>query len=51
MGWDDSDYHVECNGAPFPKSHMYSIRCLIHMEARIVQALPIPFPSYSIIYD
>ena len=45
MGWDDPDSHVECNGVPFQKFHMQSIRCSIHMEARIMQALPIPFPT------
>ena len=45
MGWDDSDSHVECNGAPFQKFHIQSIRCSIHMEARIMQALPIPLPT------
>ena len=44
MGWDDPDYHVECNGVPFQKSHMQSITCLVHTEAMIVQVLPIPFP-------
>ena len=22
MGWNDPNYHVECNGTPFQKSHM-----------------------------
>ena len=45
MGWDDSDSHAECNGAPFQKFHIQSIRYSIHMEARTMQALPIPLPT------
>ena len=51
MGWDDPDNHVECNGAPFQKSHNVKYYMFNTHGGKDCASVANPFYPYSIIYD